>query len=558
YDEDSVSLIDLRTVGGTPEEQEAEFENIFKVQNSLPLITSKAFCGELRTSHIRSVYWKVFFGLCSSADWSSIQSSRSRYDVLIEKHTIDPHKLEAQDVNVFNPLSQNTSNPWTQFFQNTELNKLITQDLERLYPEHAFFRKDDVQAYMQRILFVWARENEETSYRQGMHELLAPIVLVLYRDARDASLNATNDVQKTLSLLFDKKYLEHDAFMLFERLMKKMKEFFLIVNTPKKAKNDPEEDPTVKTPIHQICHRIQSLLLNYQDPELCKHLKELNIEPQIYGLRWIRLLFGREFHIEDAMVIWDGIFADSGAYDDETFNLDLVEHIAINMLIYIRQQLLVDDYSHVLRRLMKYPPVEDPHVFVERALESRKNPYKKSNSTPEHTTTNSTLEKKLVVSEKKTTPSVFPLSKASSSTLHNHHSGSASALFSSFKDNIKDGLNNIGNHTPSVKKISKPKKTVNHTQLVQEADNNYIAKELKMAKALNSIISELTPMGYETEKFNPDTLLMSIARLKLVRDALEFQFVFEDVLGTHSVPPTKEEEAQQPTAQTVTITNSDG
>jgi hypothetical protein len=103
--------------------------------------------------------------------------------------------------------------------------------------------------------------------------------------------------------------------------------------------------------------------------------------------RWIRLLFGREFHFEDVLVIWDAIFADSGAFDPDQFELSLVEHIAITMLIYIRGQrkfihstnhIVIDnDYSSVLRRLMKYPPVENPHSFVEKALESRKHPYQK-------------------------------------------------------------------------------------------------------------------------------------------------------------------------------------
>ncbi len=30
---------------------------------------------------------------------------------------------------------------------------------------------------------------------------------------------------------------------------------------------------------------------------------------QIYLLRWVRLLFAREFHIEDVMRLWDAIFA---------------------------------------------------------------------------------------------------------------------------------------------------------------------------------------------------------------------------------------------------------
>ncbi len=35
------------------------------------------------------------------------------------------------------------------------------------------------------LLFCFSRENEELSYRQGMHEILAPIVFVLHAEMRD-------------------------------------------------------------------------------------------------------------------------------------------------------------------------------------------------------------------------------------------------------------------------------------------------------------------------------------------------------------------------------------
>ncbi len=47
--------------------------------------------------------------------------------------------------------------------------------------------------------------------------------------------------------------------------------------------------------------------------------------------RWLRLLFTREFGMEDAMVMWDGLFA-----VDPTFNIAL--WICVAMLIRIRNQ----------------------------------------------------------------------------------------------------------------------------------------------------------------------------------------------------------------------------
>ena len=63
------------------------------------------------------------------------------------------------------------------------------------------------------------------------------------------------------------------------------------------------------TPVLKSCNRIHHQYLHKADPQLHKRLVEMNIEPQLYALAWVRLMFGRQFHIEDVMCLWDGIFA---------------------------------------------------------------------------------------------------------------------------------------------------------------------------------------------------------------------------------------------------------
>jgi len=45
--------------------------------------------------------------------------------------------------------------------------------------------------------------------------------------------------------------------------------------------------------------------------------------------RWVRLLFGREFPMQDLLMLWDAIFADS-------ISFDLVDYVFVAMLLYIR------------------------------------------------------------------------------------------------------------------------------------------------------------------------------------------------------------------------------
>jgi len=45
--------------------------------------------------------------------------------------------------------------------------------------------------------------------------------------------------------------------------------------------------------------------------------------------RWVRLLFGREFPMQDLLMLWDAIFADG-------ISFDLVDYVFVAMLLYIR------------------------------------------------------------------------------------------------------------------------------------------------------------------------------------------------------------------------------
>jgi hypothetical protein len=45
--------------------------------------------------------------------------------------------------------------------------------------------------------------------------------------------------------------------------------------------------------------------------------------------RWLRVLFGREFQLENTLVLWDTLFADSA-------RLDLADYVCVAMLCYVR------------------------------------------------------------------------------------------------------------------------------------------------------------------------------------------------------------------------------
>lgn len=119
------------------------------------------------------------------------------------------------------------------------------------------------------------------------------------------------------------------------------------------------------------CRRVHQLL-EKKDNELYNHIAKIHqVEPQLYVLRWLRLVFTREFHIDDVMVIWDAVLADSSS-------MRLVDYIAVSMLLYVKANVLeMDDTCAVMSRLMKYPPVENIGVIIQNALAVSDNAPKK-------------------------------------------------------------------------------------------------------------------------------------------------------------------------------------
>ncbi|ORY51340.1 RabGAP/TBC [Rhizoclosmatium globosum] len=306
----------------------------------------------------RSVQWKVHLQVLPPQEpdaWNAILTKkRAEYEHLKNSLLKDPAAKEVGE-ETHHPLSLEDNSPWTQYFQNGELLKVIRQDVERTMPDQITFRSKAIQEMMTSVLFVWSKLHPTLSYRQGMHELLAPII---YTVEFDKVLVSSKEVDGSASLC-DSRFVEHDSYTLFDQLMNNAQKWFELgdeshkeTNTKlKKAIFQNSLSKTNQLPIVSLCLHIQNEVIQKLDPDLYKTLKDLNIEPQLYGLRWIRLLFGREFPFEQVLSLWDALFA-------EDSNLGLVEWICVAMLRLLRNHCIGSDYVGVLQVLMKYPALE--------------------------------------------------------------------------------------------------------------------------------------------------------------------------------------------------------
>ncbi|XP_059742445.1 TBC1 domain family member 5 isoform X2 [Bos taurus] len=330
---------------GTFNSYRKEWEELFVNNNYLATIRQKGINGQLRSSRFRSICWK---------------------------HITNPRKaVGQQDLMINNPLSQDEGSLWNKFFQDKELRSMIEQDVKRTFPEMQFFQQESVRKILTDVLFCYARENEQLLYKQGMHELLAPIVFTLHCD-HQAFLHASESAQPSeeMKTLLNPEYLEHDAYAMFSQLMETAEPWFstfehdgqkgketLMPPIPFARPQDLGPTIAIVTKVNQI----QDQLLKKHDIELYMHLNRLEIAPQIYGLRWVRLLFGREFPLQDLLVVWDALFADG-------LTLTLVDYVFVAMLLYIRDALISSNYQTCLGLLMHYPLIGDVHSLILKAL----------------------------------------------------------------------------------------------------------------------------------------------------------------------------------------------
>lgn len=381
--------------------------------------------GGLVVPFLRRLHWARLLGLLTGEtldEWAKqVQEQRQQYRSLRQQQQLTASQLASLDPQRFHPLAATAGNPWSQKQVDEELQEEIWRDIERTYPERDIFNKETTRRSLQRVLFAWAKSNTDVSYKQGMNEILAVLYLACAREALPPQPGEA--LGNSFSIIFSSEPadIEADAFRLFDSLMTGccMRAMYLPPQqgAPPAIIGDLRGGPLGGPPVHPRgppqsalllrCNRVFSSLLAKADPAVYAHLEGLGVEPQLFLLRWLRLLFCREFHVEDTLLIWDAIFSDGWISADQktttgtpaassagvatategrkaattipqqlaaaaSEKLPLVDFFAVAMLKFIRQQLLESDLSSCLRRLLKFPPIESVQYLVALSLAVRK------------------------------------------------------------------------------------------------------------------------------------------------------------------------------------------
>lgn len=245
------------------------------------------------TDALRATAWRLFLGIVPShkpQEWFRlVKSQRDAYAKMKEDALRHLEEVMSEPINDDEEDLHGTETIEDAADQ-------IRRDLERCYPEGAgdyFAANPTRQKMMFDILLAWAHSHPDLSYRQGMHELLAPVVWAMTKSFEATALTQLSPGNPLNALKVDSVFLEHDSYWLFAALVDMV-------------------EPLYRSGV-DTCERVQGHLLSIADPELESHLSSFSgkdvVLPQIYMLSWLRLAFARQFSLVDNLKLWDAFFS---------------------------------------------------------------------------------------------------------------------------------------------------------------------------------------------------------------------------------------------------------
>ncbi|KAL7713017.1 Rab GTPase activating protein [Entamoeba marina] len=210
----------------------------------------------------------------------------------------------------------------------SKFDELINQDVNRLYSDIPFFCRNDVRDIVTRICRVLAVQHKHIGYQQGIHELVGIVYYAFWFEPitpNQTDIPFPEEYESTFNNIINSDYIEHDTFIFVEQLLWFMSETFSLGNRGAKEQ----------------CIELFESLKKY-NMKCYDHLNELGIIPTTFGIKWLRLLFSREFPIDENL--WDAIFAHGKG-------LSLVKEIFLLLMMDCEKA----DDDVILSRLMQDP-----------------------------------------------------------------------------------------------------------------------------------------------------------------------------------------------------------
>ena len=331
--------------------------------------------GKTGNELVRSFSWKIYLKTLSSEKNTTLKtwfeetlSQRKAYKkkvkdlLLISKFKGDPLGGMAIGGN-------KEGSGWGDYFDKADIKHLIKIDVDRTFQDRDLFCESSIKEIENNILYIFAKGNQPTSYKQGMNDILAMLIYSLY------PYYIKSDITNYTPELFEKwakeplNYIK-DIYCFFHDETEFQSDlYYLMVNLMKLGVNkfyedvDLEKNPgETKNYLVKRCEYISEKKIKLQNNRLYYHFVNIGLDSGIILQRWIKCLFTREFHPQDCSVIWDAILANEVM--EPSGELIYVDYFSIAMMDFISDELLRKDQSECFKRLFQYPPLESMTTLI--------------------------------------------------------------------------------------------------------------------------------------------------------------------------------------------------
>ena len=265
---------------------------------------------------------------------------------------------------------------------------LIKIDIERTYQDIELFQKVKYKKLMTYVLFVYSKQFPQYGYKQGMSDICAVFLYVLYKRYRLTSKFLKDDLTFLYYIIHsNNEFLENDLYILYSNFMNKgLSELYLY--------NKIKTNNLSKIPLEKKILLTKEEIYNYEDSQINKRIyyifykllqnfdvplyNELinRVQPELFLFKWYICFLTREFPINKVIHLWDIIFAYDFIQfklinnDKKEYHFHFIESIFISMIISCKSTLmkLKDNDSNFMNILIHYPENINVENLIKEAL----------------------------------------------------------------------------------------------------------------------------------------------------------------------------------------------
>ena len=372
------------------------YHNILSNNNITENIISFSKNGDM-PKELRPTAWKIFFGIfpnnANIIDWvEAINKLRIKYNKKKKKYlSIKKYKGDPLNIGGGNNSNKKSERNFNTLYEENELRRIINLDIIRTYQNINLFSQEKIKKLLLNILFIWCKENDDVSYRQGMNDLVAILIICFYPyyfSFEEKEKPNKEDVIKYINIkepkerykysnivynyFHDEDEIECDLFFAFDSLMKKgMKNLFdprLFQRGEPEYKlyeifSDMYKEEIDEEKVNFISRRC-FLLINEKlkkiDEELFQYFKKIDINCGAFLQKWLRCIFCREFELNQVFILWDVILVEDFVNEKtQKYSLAFMDSICLAMILRLRKYILNRDQNDCFSLLFKYPKIDN-------------------------------------------------------------------------------------------------------------------------------------------------------------------------------------------------------